>query len=94
MIDQKDDLIAEIESITSYRRFKGPQNRRIRWLTEFSIPMDSRKNSMIQISDLGLFVIRKFLEIESGYKDNYSTEVKNIFREFYICIHLKIIIII
>lgn len=50
---------------------------------EFSYAVDSEKNTMIQITDLLLFVTRKYLEIENRYKDTSSTDVRNIFREFY-----------
>lgn len=38
---------------------------------------------MIQISDLLLFLTRKYLEIENGYRNEYSADLKNIFRDFY-----------
>jgi hypothetical protein len=83
IIDEKDSLIDEIEDITNYRRFSGPLNKRVKWIAEFSYPVDSKKNTMIQISDLLLFITRKYLEIENGYRDEYSPELKNIFRNFY-----------
>ena len=83
IIDEKDSLIEEIEAITNYRRFKAPLTKKIKWIVEFSYPVDSRKNTMIQISDLMLFLTRKYLEIEAGYKDDYSRDLKNIFRDFY-----------
>lgn len=46
---------------------------------------------MIQFSDLFLFLTRKFLEIEAGYRDEYSSELKNIFRDFYRKIEPRII---
>lgn len=82
IIDQKDIFSQEVELITHYRRFEGPVTKRIKWITEFSYPIDSLKNLMIQLSDLSVFLIRKFLEIENGYRD-YNIEVKNIFRDFY-----------
>lgn len=83
IIDEKDSLIDEIESVTHYRRFSGPVNKKIKWIAEFSYPVDSKKNTMIQLSDLLLFLTRKYLEIENGYRNEYSAELKNIFRDFY-----------
>ncbi len=83
IIDEKDCFINEIEAITRYRRFDGAKNKRIKWIVEFSYAVDSEKNTMIQISDLLLFLTRKYLEIENGYKASLPADVKNIFREFY-----------
>jgi len=83
IIDEKDSLISEIESVSHYRRFSGPLNKRVKWIVEFSYPVDSKKNTMIQLSDLLLFLTRKYLEIENGYRNEYPIELKNIFRDFY-----------
>lgn len=83
IIDKKDIFISEIEAITQHRRFAGPTGKRVKWIVEFSYPVDSEKNTMIQISDLLLFLTRKYLEIENGYRNEYSADLKNIFREFY-----------
>jgi hypothetical protein len=90
ILDVKDEFIDEIEIITNYRRFNLPQVRRIKWISEFSYPIDSKKNCMIQLSDLILFLTRKFLEIENEYK-NYQPEVNEIFRCFYRKINPKLI---
>jgi hypothetical protein len=83
IIDEKETFINEIEAITHYRRFSGPLGKRVKWIVEFSYPVDSEKNTMIQISDLLLFLTRKYLEIENGYRNEYSADLKNIFRDFY-----------
>jgi hypothetical protein len=83
IIDEKDIFIDEVERITRYRRFEGAAGKRIKWIVEFSYPVNSRKNTMIQLSDMMLFLTRKYLEIESGYRNTYPSEVKNIFRDFY-----------
>jgi hypothetical protein len=36
---------------------------------EFAYPVDSSKNPMVKLSDLVTFCIRKFLEVENGYRD-------------------------
>jgi len=90
IIDVKEEFMTEIETITNHRRFILPTSKRIKWISEFSYPVDSLKNIMIQLSDLVLFLSRKFLEIENGYK-NYPPEIKEIFRGFYRKINSKLI---
>jgi hypothetical protein len=91
ILDKKDIFIREIEAITRYRRFESAVGKRMKWIVEFSFPVDSEKNTMIQISDLLLYLTRKYLEIENGYKDNFSAEIKNIFRDFYKKINARLI---
>ena len=83
ILDEKDSFIKEIEAITRFRRFENAVSKRINLIVEFSFPVDSGKNTMIQISDLLLFLTSKYLEIENGYKDDFPVDVKNIFRDFY-----------
>lgn len=92
IIDEKDDFIEEIEAISRYRRFDAPNAQKIKLVTEFSYPIDSQKNLMIQLSDLCIFLIRKFLEIENGYRDEYTPELKDIFRGFYRKINNRLIL--
>ena len=91
VLDKKDSLIDQIEKITHHRRFHPHKSKRVKWIVEFSYPVDSVKNTMIQLSDLQIFLIRKFLEIEGGYRGEYSSEVKNIYRDFYKKIHKRLI---
>lgn len=91
ILDEKDIFIEEIESVTRHRRFGGPIGKRMKWIVEFSFAVDSEKNTMIQISDLLLFLTRKYLEIENGYKEALPNEVKNIFRGFYRKINSRMI---
>jgi hypothetical protein len=83
ILDEKDIFSEEIESITYYRRFEAPPTKRVKWISEFSYAVNSEKNTMIQLSDLLLFLTKKYLEIENGYRNNYPIDVKNTFREFY-----------
>jgi len=87
IIDIKEEFNNTISVITNHRRYCVPNNQRIIWLTEFTYSVDSRKNPMIQLSDLVCFLTKKFLEIDKGYRENYSSEVKNIYKEFYLKIH-------
>jgi hypothetical protein len=91
ILDEKDIFIEEIQSITRYRRFDGPIGKRTKWIVEFSFAVDSEKNTMIQISDLLLFLTRKYLEIENGYKEALPSNVKNIFRDFYRKVNARLI---
>ena len=91
ILDEKDTFIREIEAITRFRRFENAIGKRVKWIVEFSFPVDSEKNTMIQISDLLLYLTRKYLEIENGYKDDFSANVKNIFRDFYRKVNVRLI---
>lgn len=83
IIDEKVEFAAEIAQITHFRRYGAPRSRQVKRITEFTYAINSRKNPMIQISDMICFLVRKYLEIDAGYKDTYPAEVKNIFRDFY-----------
>lgn len=91
ILDEKEIFANEISAITQFRRYTAPNRQKVKRLTEFSYAVDSRKNPMIQLSDLICFLTKKFLEIESGYRENYSPEVKNIFRDFYKTINSRVI---
>ncbi len=83
IIDQKDELRQEIEAHTKLRRFHPIAARRIKWIAEFSYPVDSKKNPMVQLSDLVCFAAKKYLGIENGYYDNYPPDAKNFYRQLY-----------
>ena len=51
------------------------------YLVEFSYPIDSRKNPMIQLSDLVALCVRRFLEIEKNYKPSTPDSVKTFYAE-------------
>lgn len=83
IIDIKDQFHSDIEAVTRFRRFEDTTAHRIKWIVEFSYPVDSKKNPMVQLSDLVVFCTKKFFEIESGYRDNYPAEAKQFFAECY-----------
>ena len=83
IIDTKDQFHQDIETITRFRRFEDTSAHRIKWIVEFSYPVDSKKNTMVQLSDLVVFCTKKFLEVESGYRDDYSDKAKRFFAECY-----------
>ena len=65
IIDDKEAFYDNVLKISHSRRHDGPATHRIKHIVEFTHPMDSRRNTMIQISDLVVFCARKFLEIDS-----------------------------
>ena len=90
IIDAKGQFHDDIERITRIRRFEGPTSHRVKWIVEFSYPVDSQKNPMVQLSDLVVFCAKKFLEIDNGYRDGYPPEAKLFFAECYSLIHDRI----
>lgn len=91
IIDEKDGLKSEIEKLTKQRRFHPIKTKRIKWISEFSYPIDSKKNPMVQLSDLICFVSKKYLGIENGYHDLYPKDAKEFFRELYLIIDNRLI---
>jgi hypothetical protein len=83
ILDAKPEFLENIERITSARRFQGAKTSQVKWVVEFSYPVDSRKNPMVQLSDLIVFCSKKFLEIEGGYRPNWSNEAKQFFAKCY-----------
>ncbi len=84
VLDEKEEHHESIESIIHNRRYQVANNQKVKWIVEFSYPVDSRKNPMIQLSDLVALCIRRFLEIETGYKPNIPDIVKQFYGE---CFH-------
>jgi len=91
IIDEKDAIKKEIEALTKFRRFHPVASKRIKWISEFSYPIDSKKNPMIQISDLACFITKKFYGIEKGYHDAYPQAAKVFYRDAYLLIHERLI---
>jgi len=90
IIDAKEGFHQAIERITAARRFEGTVAHRIKWIVEFTYPVDSRKNPMVQLSDLVVFCAKKFLEVDSGYRDGYPDAAKRFFAQCYAIIHDRI----
>lgn len=90
IIDAKEQFHADIERITQVRRFEGPAAHRVKWIVEFSYPVDSQKNPMVQLSDLVVYCTKKFLEIDNGYRNAYSQDAKRFYAECYALIHDRI----
>lgn len=83
VLDEKEEHHDSVEVIIQNRRFEVPNSQKVKWIVEFSYPIDSRKNPMIQLSDLVVLCIRRFLEIEKGYKPNTPAAVKTFYAECY-----------
>lgn len=81
VLDEKEEHHESVEAIIQNRRFEVPNNQKVKWIVEFSYPIDSRKNPMIQLSDLVALCIRRFLEIEKDYKPNTPEIVKKFYAE-------------
>jgi hypothetical protein len=83
ILDKKEIYHRDIENILHNRRFQTVASHRVKWIVEFSYPIDSHKNPMIQLSDLVVFCIRKFLEVEHGHRTNWNQEAKSFFATCY-----------
>ena len=83
ILDEKRDQYDNIERILTDRRFKTTKAHRVKWIVEFGYPIDSKKNPMIQLSDLVIYCINKFIEIESGYRRNWDKDAKNFYAQCY-----------
>jgi len=90
IIDKKDQFQMNIEQITCHRRYILPVSRRVKKIVEYTYPIDSHKNPMIQLSDLVVYCTKKFLEIDNGYRESYPQEAKQFFAECYSVIHNRI----
>lgn len=91
ILDEKDEFEDEIRSVVKNQKYQVPNNRRLKRVVEFAYPISSHTNPMVQLADLISFLTKKYLEIENGYRDRYSSEVKNIYRDYYCKIENKLI---
>jgi len=83
ILDEKEMYQSEIDALTRYRRFEVPAVRRIKWIVEFSYPVDSVRHPLVQLSDVVIFHVRKFLECENGYRGDWPEAAKNHFASCY-----------
>lgn len=79
ILDIKEGFQEDIDAITNFRRYHVPKKRRLKWLVEFSYPVDSARHPMIQLSDLVVYMVKKFLEVDIGHKPNATDEAKRFF---------------
>jgi Protein of unknown function (DUF3800) len=83
ILDKKDSYQADVDSITNHHRYATVKGRRLKWLVEFSYPVDSVRHPMIQVSDLVIFLTRKFLEVDNGYRNGWPDAAKNFYASCY-----------
>lgn len=89
VFDQKDEHMSSVENIFHERRFLGVKAHKVKRIVEFASAVDSKKNPMIQLSDLVVLCIRRFLEIEEGYK-NPPNVVKTFYAKSYNTIYSRL----
>jgi hypothetical protein len=77
--DEMQQYHNSIDAISRDRRFGGTAAHRVKWITEINYPVDSRKNAMIQISDLAIFCTRRLLEIEHGHRPGWTQTAKDFY---------------
>jgi len=91
IIDEKEQFEADVASITRFRRFEVVPAQRLKHVVEFSYSIDSRKHPMIQMSDLVVFCIKKFLEVDQGHGNAWPEAARQFFAQCYDCIHPRLI---
>lgn len=81
--DEKENYHGDIERIVTARRRNGPVAHRVKWIVEITYPVDSKRNPMIQISDLIIYCVRRFLELDAGHRDGWPPEAKHFYAQCY-----------
>ncbi len=89
IIDKKDEHTDAIAEITERRRFGAPVACRTKWIAEFSYPLDSTRNLLVQLSDLVILCLRRFFEIEGGYKPDAPKVVRQFYAECFLRLHQR-----
>lgn len=84
ILDEKEMFDDQVARITRYRRFEVARAQRIKWLVEFSYPIDSQKHPMIQLTDLAIYCIKKFLEMDRGYRDAWPQAAKDFYAQCFV----------
>ena len=90
IIDEKREFHDEIFQISLARRNEGPETHRIKHIVEFTQPIDSKKNPMIQISDLIAYCANKFYEIDSEYETKLPDHIVQFYAECFDKIYSRI----
>lgn len=81
ILDDKREFSGEISRIALWRRSPAALGNPARRITEFSHAVDSAKNPMVQLSDLIVYVTRRFLEMEGGYRPGWAPDCKTFYAE-------------
>lgn len=88
--DEMQQYHNSIDEISRERRFGGTAAHRVKWITEINYPVDSRKNAMIQISDLAIFCVRRLLEIEHGHHPGWTQVAKDFYASRFSTLHSRV----
>lgn len=91
ILDEKKMFDDQVARITRYRRFEVAKTRRIKWLVEFSYPIDSEKHPMIQLTDLAIYCIKKFLEMDRGYRDAWPQAAKDFYAQCFDKVYARVL---
>jgi hypothetical protein len=81
--DEKENYHDDVERIVRNRRREGPVTHRVKWIVEITYPVDSKRNPMIQVSDLVIYCVRRFLEMDAGYRDDWPDAAKQFYAHTY-----------
>lgn len=81
IFDKKEQYHEFIDRINNNRRYVDKD--KIKWIVEFSYAVDSKRNPMIQISDVVILIIRRFFEIDSGLRSTWPDHVKGIYTNLF-----------
>jgi hypothetical protein len=90
ILDKKDQHHAQIEQLMHERRFGGVAAHRVKWVVEASYAVDSDKNPMIQLSDVVIYCVKRFIEVERGYRNAWPPEAKLFYAKCYSLINERI----
>ncbi|WP_439403207.1 DUF3800 domain-containing protein [Bradyrhizobium sp. DASA03068] len=90
--DPKEEFDEDVRKmIHYYRRYEAPNSAALKWVVEFSYAIDSKRHPMIQISDLVIFLARKFLEMECGFRENWPDNAKTFYAKCYDMIQSQVL---
>jgi hypothetical protein len=90
ILDKKEQYHQAIEQLMHERRFGGPAANRVKWVVEFSYSVDSKKNPMLQLSDVVIYCVKRFIEVEKGHRNNWSQETRNFYARCYALIRDRV----
>jgi hypothetical protein len=90
ILDRKDEYHGLVERLMHERRFGGAAAHRVKWVVEFSYSVDSQKNPMVQLSDLVIYCVKRFVEVENGYRENWNQQTRNFYARCYDLIRTRV----
>ena len=90
ILDEKEMFEDQIAQIARYRRFEVAKAQRIKWLVEFSYSIDSEKHPVIQLTDLTIYCIKKFLEMDRGYRNGWPQPAKDFYAQCFDRVYARV----